>query len=47
MFRGVNKVGVITGSSTPESEIEEVVKKILEIDRIIQKENYYDEKRSI
>lgn len=47
IFRGVNKVGVITGSSTPESEIEEVVKKILEIDRIIQKENYYDEERSI
>ncbi len=47
MFRGIKRVGIVTGSSTPESEINEVVKKILEIDRIIQKENYHNEKRSI
>lgn len=46
MFRGVKRVGIITGSSTPEGEIDEVVKKIIEIDRIIKKENYYDGKRS-
>lgn len=46
MFFGVKKVGIITGSSTPESEINEVVKKILEINKTIQKETYYDGKRT-
>ncbi|MGQ9619004.1 MAG: 4-hydroxy-3-methylbut-2-enyl diphosphate reductase [Candidatus Aminicenantia bacterium] len=45
MFIGVNKVGIITGSSTPSSEINEVIKRIREIDRIIQKEKVYDGKR--
>lgn len=46
MFQGVKSIGIITGSSTPEGEIDKVVEKINEIDRIIQKENYYDGKRT-
>jgi 4-hydroxy-3-methylbut-2-enyl diphosphate reductase len=42
MFFGVKKVGIITGSSTPNSQVDEVVKKILEIDRIIKKEKDND-----
>ncbi len=47
MFRGVKSIGIISGSSTPDSEIEDVVNKILEIDKLIKKENYHDGKRSI